>query len=238
MSYVLFGIAVVVVLLAADAVRVRVHNRRMLERLASSVDTLRAMTTREVTYTPLGPSDVIPPKARPAFEAFDRELREHGMTATGDLVEAMAGAENIERWFRDGDGSIFGWFGVTASGGPAMVLFSESDDGRFVLTERYAPGANLVRPPFMTRQRFDWEHGLGAVLDAHRARLAGASPWRRAPDAAAGAASLLRLRAAVARWRAEQPPDPLLEADLRSMLAERWDELGPMLLDFMRARAT
>ena len=238
MMYVLVGIVVLVALFAAEAVRVRVHNRRMLARLASSVETLRALTMREVTYEPRGPSDVIPPPARPAFEAFDRELREHGMTATGDLVEAMSSSVNIERWFRDGDGSIFGWFGVTATGGPAMVLFSESDDGTFIVTGRHAKGANLVDPPVVTRQRFDWAHGLGAVLDAHRARLTGTSSWRRAPDAAAGAASLLRLRAAVARWRAAQPPDQLLEADLRSMLAERWDELGPMLLDFMRARAT
>ena len=76
-----------------------------------------------------------------------------------------------------------------------------------------------------------------AALGDHRSAIASAGATcelRRANDLSAAVALAGRLRTAVSDWRSSQPEDELLVQDLRSILEDRFDELGPSLLRLLK----
>jgi type II secretory pathway pseudopilin PulG len=248
MSYIVVAVVALVLLIAVAGLRTRSRNRRQLESLATAVEAMRRTATQEITYRPPTPAEAALGDDRGLFEAAQRELDEQRLTVLGDLVEEQPGGVVIgtTRWFVDASRTVTGWFGVVRhreSGAinPTMMVFSESESGDFFLTGRGAVGRVLARPQAVHRAFYPWNEGLARVLQYHVSQTAqassgGRSALRRVEEIDEAVALLGRLRETGARWRASQPRKALLEEDVRSLLQERFADLGRPLIELMTAR--
>ena len=248
MTYQVVGVVAILVLLVASDLSIRMTKRRRLERLASRVAEMRRLATQATRRRPVGPEDARLAAPHDLLEAVERELSEQGLLVLGDLVEERPDGSpaGITRWFVDPGRTVCGWFGVarTRESGainPIMMLFSEADSGEFFVTGRGASSRTLARPPSVHRTFLGWSDGLARVLEQHRAHVAqgasgGGAALRRVERIDEAVALLGRMRESTARWRASQPPAALLEEDVRLVLQERSEDLGPHLVRLMRSR--
>jgi len=204
----------------AVAVALRLYRRRRgLARLEARLRALRAAAARPIEHRPPTASDVVPPQ----LAELSEQLRALGATELGDVVETEG--NNLMRWFADAEGTTFGWGGVSAG---LFVAFLMSHAGeRWILT-RFLPrsAAALTQPPNVDRA----EHVGGRLGDAfatHRARVpSGAIAVRTLDD---GLRELATMRTRTREWREAQPPDQLLDSDLRAALGVHFARLGPLL---------
>ncbi len=121
------------------------------------------------------------------------------------------------------------------------MVFSESESGDFFLTGRGAVGRVLARPPAVHRAFYPWNERLARVLECHLLQTVQAptgrkSALRQVEGIDEAVALVARLRETTARWRASQPRKALLEEDVRSLLQERFMDLGRPLIELMTAR--
>ena len=248
MTYVIVAALAIALVAAGSELYSRTVNRKRLGPLVRGIEEMRRMATRDITRRPASPGDLAA-DVLPSYEAAAREVREQGLTLLGDLVELYPDGRSagVTRWFVDGLRTTCGWFGVTRSREagaitPAMLLFSESDSGEFFVTTRGGSRTSLAGPPFVHRTHLDWGEGLARVAERHRAEATpgsgGRSALRRVEQLDEAVALLGRLRESGARWRASQPPADLLEADVRSVLQERFSELGPLVMKLMSSGRT
>jgi hypothetical protein len=247
LTYVLIGAAVLAVLIAARDIRITLTNRRVASMLVPHVRAMRKVAHEVVTYRPPRADEPIPADARPLFEAAQQEITAAGLSVLGDLMEIHPDGTPFAptRWFIDGSRAICGWFGVlrnreTGTMTPVMVLFSESASGHFFSTGRGVPSTALAQPPTNHRAFGEWDDGLATTIERHRALLAGEGMTARGQDASldAGPALVGRLRNSTARWRAAQPHQELLERDVRAVVEDKWEYLGPTVLRLMSGDMT
>ncbi len=248
MSYVIVGLVAILLLTAGAVLRTRIRNRRQLESLATAVEAMRRAASQEITYRPPTPAEAALGDDRGLFEAAERELHEQGLTVLGDLVEEQPGGVVIgtTRWFVDPSRTVTGWFGVvrhreSGAVNPTMMVFSESESGDVFLTGRGAVGRVLARPPAVHRAFYPWNERLARVLECHLLQTVQAptgrkSALRQVEGIDEAVALVARLRETTARWRASQPRKALLEEDVRSLLQERFMDLGRPLIELMTAR--
>ncbi len=246
MTYVIAGIAALLVLALGYTWYLRAGRRRYLQTLAGAIQALRRASADEARYRPFTTEDAGLLEPREHYEATVCELTAHSFTVLGDRVEERAdgSAAGVSRWFVDGSGTVFGWFGVIRGETitPVMLLFSESDAGPFFATLRGGSTLSVAQPPTIHKAYCEWGEGLDRQLEHHRALLsqassADAAALRRVESIDDAVASVIRLRRSVTSWRARQNPTFLLSQDARSVLEDRFDELGPALIKFMGSAA-
>jgi hypothetical protein len=245
LTFVLLGAAAGALLLGASLLVPRLVARRQLRTLAGAVAQMRRLAGQGFTYRPVIGREAPAGAEGGHFEAATRDLARHALVLLGDRVEQQAdgATSGVTRWFADASGELCGWFGVVGRGGkgggmlkPVMMLFSESDADEYFVTGGGAPGLSLAQPPTVHRQDFPWADGVGAFLARHREGAAAASGLRHVTGIEDAVALVKRLRDHAARWRAAQAPAVLLEGDLRAVLQDRYDDLGPGLLAILSAR--
>jgi hypothetical protein len=218
--------------------------KRHVESLASGIETLRRLTTQRTTYRPPEPHDSVPAAAQEALAAGERDLKEQGMTLLGDRMELQEDGTAVGpgRWFIDKSGTICGRFSAVLSKGtgtitPLVMLFSEASSGEFFLTGRGSAGVSLAKQPNLVREYVKWNDGLGRTLERHRAataRAAKAGELRRIEGIDEALDLLARLRKSGSDWRKIQDADVLLDLDVRSVLGNRYDELGRQVMDVLK----
>jgi hypothetical protein len=246
MAIALLAVAIVIVALVAASAANRRSRQSKIQSVATGIETLRHMSTRETRRRKPGPADALSGDQLAIYDANTREMESAGLTALGDQIEEQddGSPAGMSRWFVDASGTIGGWFGavpVRRSPGTfrtLMLFFSESESGQFLTTSRGAPELGLARPPTLHRQFVAWNEGIPRALDRHRSLLesaaGGGAVLRRVATLEDVLALLARHRRHIADWRAKQPADALLEADARSVLRDRFGELGPQVLSYMR----
>jgi hypothetical protein len=195
------------------------RRRRGLARLEARLRALRAAASRPIEHRAPEPGDSVPAQ----LAELSDQLRALGATELGDVVETEG--DNLMRWFADADSTTFGWGGV--SGGLFVAFLMSHAGERWTLT-RFLPRrvAALAQPPYIDRA----EHVGGRIADAfatHRARVPGGAIAVRTLDE--GLRELADLRARTLAWREAQPPDQLLEDDLRAVLGIHFARLGPIM---------
>ena len=226
---------VVVASVAAFALWIRQGMRQLRETassVAAGVRQLRAMHAEPLRMTPFpGEPSTLPPE----FPAITREIALVGLRTLGDVEERSTAGDvaGLLRWFASESGEVFGWFGVTEEG-PAMLLISEGEGSGFVATLSSPHAPSTVVPGTVKESRLRWEAGLEAALTEHRSNCPTTIDLVRVETLEAGLSSLRRLKAHVADWRSKQDPEGLLEADVRSILGDDFDNLGDEVIDIVQ----
>ncbi|HEX6589596.1 MAG TPA: hypothetical protein VF039_11270 [Longimicrobiales bacterium] len=220
--------AVVVLLIVAFIAWQRRVVRRQAEGLEQVARGIRDLRTR---------SKVVPTMNRVAtegsgvpaqFAPIQAELEREGLRMLGDVEElnldgSVAGRL---RWFASNDGTIWGWFGLANGVVPVMLMLSEDAGRGFTATIRSPHAPSTVSPETVRELRLRWEEGLDAALDGQRAAVTAMAAPVRVTDLDGAIASLHRLKEHTNAWRTQQDPDALLEADVRNIVGDRYDELG------------
>ena len=224
----LLAVALAVVLRFRRGVRAY---RASLEKIVQGILLLRRMAGRSPRLVPLpGDSpDVLPlEQAEPDLEAADLHVvgDVHELGEDGKPAAAM-------RWFVSGDGTVFGWLGVSPAG-PVMLLISEVPGGGFTTTLRGPHAPSTTTPPTVMHEPLRWDEGLDTALERHGAAVArmGAPLAVHGLEGALG--GMEALKAHVAGWRAAQDPAALLEADARKILGDRFKDLGETVVRLVR----
>ncbi len=243
MVYIIAGVVLVVILAFGYIKYTSAGHRKYLATLAGAIQALRRVSADEARYRPFMAEDAELLEPREHYEAAVRELAGHGFTVLGDRVEERADgtAAGVSRWFVDGSGSVFGWFALIRGEPvkPVMLLFSESDSGVYFATMRGGSTLSVAQPPTIHKAHCEWDEGLARQLEHQRALLSKASnvALRRVESIEDAVAAVIRLRRSVTSWRARQSPALLLRLDARSVLEDRFEEVGPELIEFMSSSA-
>ena len=240
LTYILAGIALVVLAIIGYVVRMRAATRSLARNLVPGIQAMRRLASQEIRYRPLRADESIPADAAYLFDQAQRELTAQGLVVLGDLMEqAPQGAPAPTRWFIDKTQTVCGWFGVVrnkakGSINPVMMFFSEGRDA-FFITGRGTTGTATAQPAINHRVWLEWDVGLGETLRRHQAQIAEqrAVATQQAATLDAGPALVGRLRDRTARWRAAQPPAELLEADVRGLVGDNWDYIGPTVVQLL-----
>ena len=248
MTTALLAVIIVIIALVASGAAKRRKRQSQVQSVATGIETLRHMTAREMLRRTPGPDAALAGEQLAIDEANTHEIVDAGLNVLGDQIEEQDDGSPMgtSRWFVDGTGTICGWFGaIPVKGSPGrfrtlMLFFSESESGQFLTTSRGAPELGLARPPTLHRRFIAWSEGIVRAIERHRSLIGSAAgkdaPLRRIATLEDVVGLLGRHRTHVAAWRGAQPTDALLEADARNILRERYAELGPAVLDYMRRR--
>lgn len=225
----LVAAASAVVLIAAIVLVACARIRHVVRRLAGQVVLLRRVTGQTLRYVETNAA----PSADPALEA---ELAACGFVQLGerDEVDALASVRGPTRWFRDAEGVVFGFAAEICPSSDAgvrpVLMMRSAVAGGHVATTRGAPPVRLAAVPSVRIERLPATTLLPDMLASHRAMvqaLGGAT--RRVGGIDSVLAAHADARAAVQRWRADQPYGRLLDADLSGILGDRFAALAPLL---------
>lgn len=209
--------------------------RRRLALLAAQIQDLREHAMKPITYRPAG-SDI---DLGAELAATTREAEAAGFTMLGDYIEEspLRDGGMPMRWFVDARGTTFGWmapFEVAGKREIVIVLMSHELAAQ-TITSRAPRASALTRPPFVRVQHVDLTASFADVVAKHREAAdldddtRGFVPVRTFEQVSH---ELERMRGKVIAWREQQPPNELLDADLRSLLGPQYARLG----DAMRRR--
>ena len=157
-----------------------------------------------------------------------------GFTALGDLAVQRPGrpVDWIMRAFVDRAATTCAFLAVGRPD-PVQLAFCSYAAGEVFTTVR-GTSPRLADPPFTHRKATAKELPLATIIAEHRASA-------KLDDAARIAsrdmllAELARSHVRVRNWRAAQPPDELLDADLKNVLGEHYARLGKVWARRMRA---
>jgi hypothetical protein len=162
----------------------------------------------------------------------DRALTSNGFRRLGEIV-AVGRVRNVVRGYADAAGTTVAVL-LVASGQAYVDLRSFATSGARFTTIR-GRRARLALPPDVHVAEHDAEMMIPTLMVQHRAAV-------RAETLLAVVsieALLERVAAghdAARAWRDSQPPDDLLEADLRALLRGGYSRLGPIWLERLRSR--
>jgi hypothetical protein len=158
-------------------------------------------------------------------KADQAALESCGFTKVADAVIAVAQGLCVVRQLVDASGSTSARIFARARS-TAVILCSSTQDQMFSTTRG---GRFLTDPPFVHRQTLAADLSHGELVRRHRA-FAKLDEVGRTFDRVTTAKDVLEQlassRTRVAEWRAAQPPDELLDADLREILGEQYGKLG------------
>ena len=207
--------------------------RRQLARLEAHIRNLRDITTRELKFTPIDAADPKYAAQLAELASIDGELAAAQLTTLGDAIGSYD--PKPTRWFRDGEGTLFGWCAVLhRMGQPLRVAVMLSCTGDEIFSTRRTVGhVALAQPPFGKRAILPVTMPLSEVVAQHR-KLAGldattAAKFERAMTLDEATRQFERQRAQVVAWRDKQPPGELLDKDLREILGKHYAVLAPKL---------
>jgi len=162
----------------------------------------------------------------------EHALRSRGFAVLGDLVSKReAPSTGLSRYFVDESGTMVASLSVLKGSPNACWLALEcfTAYSQF-MTLRAGKLPELSYPPFVYRQWVGKDIPVDEVIERHRALI---KDKNNEEQCLCTIRNLDELVAQTERhselnreWRNAQPPDALLEADLRSVLGERYDGLG------------
>jgi hypothetical protein len=228
------GVVVLVVLVLAAVVWLRRGARDFgasLEGIVRGIVLLRRMAGVTPEYVPLpaGAPEV------PDLARAEPDLERAGLHPVGDFHEiGPAGTPaGALRWFVSRDGTVFGWMGLGPTG-PAMLLISEIPEVGFVTTLRAPHAPSTATPPTVVHERLEWDEGLDAALARHKDGVARTGEPLAVEGLDGALEGMDALKAHVAEWRAAQDPEDLLEADVRRILGDRFEDLGEAVVTLVR----
>jgi hypothetical protein len=195
-------------------------------------------------------------EAREALAGSDVPIRVAG-DGDATLVQPLRAADAEARAFEAAGFRALGNFVVCGrDGAPALLLRALANAtavaiysvtisvgrGRWVLvsygadasyTTRRGPFPHLAEPPFTHAQTLDADVAIAELIDKHRAFAQPGEPIASAEELLA---TLARSRAMTIAWRAGQPPDVLLDADLRAVLGDaQFAKVGKLWARRLRA---
>lgn len=200
--------------------------RRAREELSSPIP-LRVATGADV--------DLVASLRR--ARAGEDELVARGFRVLGDIV-AEGAAAWIMRALVDRDGTTSAVLMVPAKPSGAVLLRFSSYLGDEVFLTGRATGPSLADPPFVHRQTLP-HAPVSSVLAQHRAfaRLDDKErSFFRSDSLEDMLARAEKTRSDAARWRDAQPPEVLLDADLRSVLGTHYGVVGASMARRLRAQ--
>lgn len=232
LTYVALIAVATALLLVGLNISTRLTYRKVAPQLVPTIRKMRKLAEETITYRPMQAGESIPASAVALFDAAEREVTSAGFTVLGDLMEVDPdGNPKPTRWFVDRSGTICGWFGALGTK-PVMMLFSEAERDTYFITGRGTTATATAQPSTNHREFLGWDVGLNDVVARHKAQIAqsGKSAIVQAARLEAAPAVVSRLRAATARWRSAQPPNALLEQDVRGLVGDKWKYLGPTLV--------
>jgi hypothetical protein len=190
--------------------------RRTLRRRKQFVSALHEVRDAQghVTYRPATAADS---ELLAVFGADQTVIEACGFAVLGDIVREVGDRRlAIMRAFCDRSQTTCAVATVAVkTPSKSWTLYSFADDQMFS-THRGVPGT-LATPPFVHRQPVAADLPYAQVVDRHRT-FATASPLVHIASRDALLAELERLHAKIASWRDAQPPDELLDADLKGVL--------------------
>jgi hypothetical protein len=140
----------------------------------------------------------------------------------GDTIATTdAGKARISRWLVDASGRIGAALGIVGEGNVWVSLNSSAGEDVFATT-RALNTARLADPPFLHRLVLPPELSLAELIRRHAAFRVDAA------DRIATLADLERTSSRTLAWRNAEPPDALLDADLRALLGANYDRIGKL----------
>ena len=150
-------------------------------------------------------------------------LEAMGFRSLGELIIERRGEPvMVSRMLVSHDGLTLSGLSVTIKN-PTRVfvaLSSYTGERQYGTTRGEVP--SLARPPFVTITNLPLDTTIGKLVAAHQPPE-GARPTATLEDVLA---RLVELRERTVAWRAAQPPDELLDADLRALLGKAYDKGG------------
>lgn len=208
--------------------------QRRTRRTERVIRLMRHTLSNPVQFRPLEAANPYSATILRETDGDVKELCARGFVVIGDLVVQPRNqrAYAVQRALVDGVGTTYAFVTISLlkPGPPSLELESYSEDGHWLTVRTERPRPLIPKAPFAHEQVVAPALGLDAVLDKHRA-FAGLD----APDAPMFvrcttivdlATELERTHERTTRWRAAQPAEWLLEADLRGILGPTYDTAG------------
>ena len=224
-------LVIVGVLLVVGYVYVTIARWKKVRHLEELIRKGRELAGLGITYKP---ATEPPPDLDDAAKSLPAE-----MIVLGDMTEHPDGrpATGTVRWFRDAGGTLFGWVAMVAAQGrriPVAMLMSHTEADAYLTRFSPAKGATPASAPWSHRHDAEYYAGLSSAIAAHRDRAPKAG-CVRVTSMDELLAELRRIRAKSVAWRAAQPPDELLDKDLRAYLGAHYGMLGAKLARRLKA---
>jgi hypothetical protein len=168
-----------------------------------------------------------------ATDATCEALRRLDFQSLGDLMIAWSGRapSGAARILVDGPGTTIAILMVMLDRIGVVTRLTSYDD-HSVFTTWLGSRPNLATPPFVKRQ--ESSGSLEELVAKHRSFIGQSLHRVSSLEDASREAAEAHERAR--RWRAEQPPDDLLDADLRSILGKHYERHGKMWARKLRDR--
>ena len=105
-----------------------------------------------------------------------------------------------------------------------------------MLSTRRGRQARLAEPPFVRRQTLAADVPHAQLVAEHRAFVGDNATLHSIATPVELIAELLRMRSRIVEWRNAQPPDELLDADLRNVLGDVYERSGKIWARRLRDR--
>jgi hypothetical protein len=189
-----------------------VDSRRAFDRLESSFREWRRHIGRVPSYRPLRAGEA----ASAELEYLTRELAGLGLAAVGDRVEETS--DTVVRCFADAPRTTVAVFSFLREASGALRSFTAD---RTIVT-RMTRWPRFARPPDVDGDDVLPGSSIADTLALHRKRVEDVTGLVVAGDVDDIIATFERHRARALAWREAQPPDELLDADLRAFLGPHW----------------
>ncbi len=160
-----------------------------------------------------------------------------GFTVAGDLVGMGANrvAILVVRALVDPTGTICASASVARGSDKTSIGLASFSPDDMLSTQR-GRQARLAEPPFVRRQTLAADVTHEQLVAKHRAVAGDDAALDRIASHHDLIAELLRIRARVIDWRNAQPPDELLDADLRNVLGDVYERSGKIWAHRLRDR--
>lgn len=206
--------------------------RRRTTRQERAIRELRAFLSGSIE---LWPDPAPAAGVRGQFERVAADiagLQARGFVSLGEIAVIFQDkAVQVMRTFVDEAGTTFAYFVVSLDRyAPPMFIFEcYSDDAEWSTLRAARRGPHSADAPFVHAQALPRSLGLDELLAKHRdftGRDADDASLLRCTTAAALCRLLTRNHDRAARWRAAQPSDDLLQADLRGILGDSYERAG------------
>ncbi|HEY1558409.1 MAG TPA: hypothetical protein VGF94_26475 [Kofleriaceae bacterium] len=209
------------------------RHQRDMDKAERVLRELREAASAPIARHIAGTGDAALVATLEAVRADEGALVAAGFTLLGDVVCQRAGGKAmITRWLADPSGTTCAELGLRGEGNVWLVLHSASGDNVYATHREQYPGS-LARPPFVHHRYVPPERSL-AELIRHHAEAARHDDAASIATLADVVAQLERTSSRTLAWRNAEPPDALLDADLRGLLGANYDRIGKLWVHKLR----
>lgn len=210
------------------------RRRRRIRRLERGIREWRQMLSDQIRCRPVEAADRDTQSLLRATDADVKELCARGFAVIGDMVRQPRDqpALAVMRVLVDDVGTTYAFVIVSLEkpGPPVLDVESYSEDAEWSTMRGTARPSGPALGAFAHRQLVAPAAGLGALLEKHRAFAGLDAPdapvFIRCTTLAELVTELERAHDRTVQWRAAQPSEALLDADLRGILGASYEAAG------------